>query len=89
MHSFYSRFGTIKYTTQSHQTKAINTIVDLFQGQSRQVSEYDIFDGEAVCGNGYMLDNMSLLENLQSVQKSNKIEASPMLESHDFSIKKK
>ncbi len=76
----------IKYTTQSHQTKAINTIVDLFQGQSRQVSEYDIFDGEAVCGNGYMLDNMSLLENLQRVQKSNKIEASPMLESHDFSV---
>ena len=37
----------IKYTTQAHQTKAIESIVSLFQGQSRQVCEYDIFDGEA------------------------------------------
>lgn len=76
----------IKYTTQPHQTKAIESIVSLFQGQSRQVCEYDIFDGEAVCGNGYILDDVSLLENLQRVQKGNALDESLMLQSRDFSV---
>lgn len=76
----------LKYTIQPHQTKAIESIVSLFQGQSRQVCEYDIFDGEAVCGNGYILDDVSLLENLQRVQRDNTIEESLMLQSRDFSV---
>jgi type III restriction enzyme len=76
----------IKYTTQIHQTKAIESIVSLFQGQSRQVCEYDILDGEAVCGNGYILDDVSLLENLQSVQKDNRLDESFLLQSRDFSV---
>ncbi|MEA3490698.1 MAG: DEAD/DEAH box helicase family protein [Campylobacterota bacterium] len=76
----------IKYTTQPHQTKAIESIVELFRGQSRQVSEYDIFDGEAVCGNRYILDDMAILDNLHSIQKRNGIEASLVLESRDFSV---
>lgn len=76
----------IKYITQPHQTKAVDSIVSLFQGQSRQVCEYDIFDGEAVCGNGYILDDTAILENLQKIQKNNSIEASFMLQSRDFSV---
>ena len=76
----------LKYSTQLHQIKAIESIVSLFQGQSRQVCEYDIFDGEAVCGNGYILDDVSLLENLQRVQKDNRIDESLMLQSRDFSV---
>ncbi|HHD79027.1 MAG TPA: hypothetical protein ENK98_05260 [Epsilonproteobacteria bacterium] len=76
----------LKYTNQPHQTKAINSIVSLFQGQSRQVCEYDIFDGEAVCGNGYILDDVAILENLQRVQRENAIEESLMLQSRDFSV---
>ncbi|AKF25356.1 hypothetical protein YH65_08115 [Sulfurovum lithotrophicum] len=76
----------LKYTTQPHQTKAITSIVDLFQGQNRQVCEYDIFDGEAVCGNGYILDDVAILENLQRVQRENGIEESLMLQSRDFSV---
>jgi type III restriction enzyme len=76
----------LKYTTQPHQTKAIASIVDLFQGQSRQVCEYDIFDGEAVCGNGYILDDVAILENLQHIQRENAIEESLMLQSRDFSV---
>ncbi|PHS40360.1 MAG: hypothetical protein COB07_04495 [Sulfurovum sp.] len=76
----------IKYISQPHQTKALNSIVDLFQGQSRQVCEYDILGGEAVCGNGYILDDVSLLKNLQRVQKDNGLDESLMLQSRDFSV---
>ncbi len=77
----------IKYISQPHQTKAINSIVDLFSGQVKQTSEYDIFDGEAVCSNNFTLDAETILENLVSIQKQNNIkEITTTLESLDFSI---
>lgn len=75
----------LKYTKQPHQTKAINSIVELFQGQIKQESCYDIFDGEAVCSNHLTLDGKTILENLHHVQRENGIELS-YLESLDFSI---
>ena len=45
----------IKYIKQQHQEKAINSIVDLFQGQIKTDSFYDIFDGEAVCANELLI----------------------------------
>ncbi len=75
----------LKYTKQPHQTKAINSIVELFQGEVKQESCYDIFDGEAVCSNSLTLDRATILENLNSIQKQNGIEPSD-LESLDFSI---
>jgi len=76
----------IKYISQSHQTKAINSIVDLFLGQTKLDSEYDIFDGEAVCSNTLTLDQNELLKNLQDIQKLNKVEISEDLGTLDFSI---
>jgi len=77
----------IKYLSQPHQTKAINSIVDLFSGQVKQTSEYDIYDGEAVCSNNFSLDIDSILENLKDIQKQNNIkETTTNLESLDFSI---
>ena len=75
----------LKYIKQAHQTKAVNSIVELFQGQIKQDSCYDIFNGEAVCSNSLTLDRSSILENLQSIQINNGIEKSH-LESLDFSI---
>ena len=75
----------LKYTKQPHQTKAINSIVELFQGQIKQESSYDIFDGEAVCSNALSLDQQTILENLNTIQKQNGIEPSH-LESLNFSI---
>ena len=75
----------LKYKKQPHQTKAINSIVKLFQGQIKQESCYDIFDGEAVCSNSLTLDKETVLTNLHSIQKENGIELS-YLESLDFSI---
>ena len=76
----------IKYITQSHQTKAIESIINLFQGQIKQESCYDILDGEAVCSNGYLLDEEAILENLHQVQRTNGIDESMMLQSRDFSV---
>ena len=76
----------IKYIKQQHQEKAINSIVDLFQGQLETDSFYDIFDGEAVCANELLISQEDILENLHKVQKSNDIEETLMLETLDFSI---
>ncbi len=80
----------IKYISQPHQTKAINSIIDLFQGQIKQTSDYDIFDGEAVCANNISIDNDTILENLQAIQKLNnikeKLTSLDDLETLDFSI---
>jgi type III restriction enzyme len=77
----------IKYILQPHQTKAINSIIDLFQGQIKQTSDYDIFDGEAVCANNLSLDNDTILENLKAIQNINDIkEKSTSLDTLDFSI---
>ncbi len=77
----------IKYISQPHQTKAINSIIDLFQGQIKQISDYDIFDGEAVCANNLSLDSDTILENLKVIQNINDIkEKSISLDTLDFSI---
>ncbi|MEA2073160.1 MAG: DEAD/DEAH box helicase family protein [Campylobacterota bacterium] len=76
----------IKYLSQPHQTKAINATLDLFSTQSKLDSEYDIFDGEAVCSNVLTIDEETILENLNSIQKANSVELSESLESLDFSI---
>ena len=76
----------IKYIKQQHQEKAISSIVDIFQGQIKTDSFYDIFDGEAVCANELLISQEDILENLHKVQKSNDIEETLMLETLDFSI---
>ena len=76
----------IKYEKQEHQEKAINSTVDIFQGQIKQDSSYDIFDGEAVCSNELLISEDDILYNLNQVQNQNNIENSLMLQSMDFSI---
>lgn len=76
----------IKYLKQQHQEKAINSIIDIFQGQTKTDSYYDIFDGEAVCENELLISEDVILKNLHEVQKSNNIEESLMLQTLDFSI---
>jgi type III restriction enzyme len=76
----------IKYLSQPHQTKAINATLDLFLGQTKLDSKYDIFDGEAVCSNILTLDKEMLLENLQTIQKVNGVEMSDELKTLDFTI---
>lgn len=76
----------IKYIEQAHQEKAVNAIIDLFIGQEHSDADFDLFDGEAVCSNEFMINQESVLENLNSVQKQNNIDESLMLQSLDFTI---
>ncbi|MFA7353271.1 MAG: DEAD/DEAH box helicase family protein [Sulfurimonadaceae bacterium] len=76
----------IKYLKQLHQEKAINSIVDIFQGQLKQDNSFDIFDGEAVCANELLISQEDILDNLHEIQRLNKIDESLMLQSLDFSI---
>ena len=76
----------IKYLKQQHQEKAINSIVDLFSGQTKTDSYYDIFDGEAVCENELLISSETILQNLQKIQTSNNLEISDEFQTLDFSI---
>lgn len=76
----------IKYLSQPHQTEAINATLDLFVGQVKLDSEYDIFDGEAVCSNLLTLSQETVLENLNAIQKTNSVKISEELSSLDFSV---
>ena len=76
----------IKYIKQQYQEKAISSIVDIFQGQIKTDSFYDIFDGEAVCANELLISSETILQNLQKVQISNNLEISDELQTLDFSI---
>jgi len=76
----------IKYLKQPHQEKAINSTIDIFQGQPKQDNQFDIFDGEAVCLNELLLSQDDILSNLNQIQKLNNIEESLMFQSLDFSI---
>ena len=76
----------IKYLKQQHQEKAINSIVDLFSGQTKTDSYYDIFDGEAVCENKLLILSETILQNLQKIQTSNNLEISDELQTLDFSV---
>ena len=76
----------IKYLKQPHQEIAINSTIDIFQGQLKQNNSFDIFDGEAVCSNELLLSENDILDNLHQMQIKNNIEESLMLQSLDFSI---
>lgn len=76
----------IKYLKQPHQEKAISSIVDIFQGQIKTESYYDIFDGEAVCSNELSIPEDEILGNLNKIQNQNNIEESLSLKSLDFTI---
>lgn len=78
---------TLRYTSDlPHQQSAINDVLELFDGQSRQEDSFSIFDGEAAVDNRLSIDETVILSNLQALQTQNTIEPSKALESLDFSI---
>lgn len=72
---------------QTHQLKAVESVVDLFITQPRQEDSFHIFDGEFVIDNRMEeLEPSQLLHNLQNIQKRNGVEVDNAVESYDFSI---
>jgi type III restriction enzyme len=78
---------------QDFQLDAINAAVDLFKGQPAGASDFAFSKASAVGGtflsvvaNNLILDEETILKNLQTVQKTNTIELSAKLDGMHFSI---
>jgi len=78
---------------QSFQLDAINAAVDLFKGQPAGASDFSYSKASSVGGtflsvvsNNLILDEETILKNLQTVQKVNNVEESKTLDGFHFSI---
>lgn len=78
---------------QDFQLDAINAAVDLFKGQPAGSSDFAYSKATSVSGtflsvvaNNLILDDETILQNLQTVQKANDIELSQNLDGFHFSI---
>mgnify|MGYP000941694373 CR=1 FL=1 len=81
---------------QEYQLQAIKSAVDIFKGQPLEAGDFELmlkppeghfeFQGHLIVGNNLALDDMTLLRNVQAVQKANGIEPSKALDELNFSI---
>ncbi|MBN1393291.1 MAG: DEAD/DEAH box helicase family protein [Sedimentisphaerales bacterium] len=78
---------------QTFQLDAINAAADLFKGQPIGASDFAYSKAASVSGtflsvvaNNLILDEETILKNLQTVQKANKVEESRILDGMNFSI---
>ena len=82
-----------------YQQKAISAVVDLFLGQEHSVSRFEInsqyqsnpdpvlFHNHIITvANNLNIDDKTILENLQSIQKDNRLDVSSRLSEKAFSI---
>ncbi|MFZ1360530.1 MAG: DEAD/DEAH box helicase family protein [Candidatus Saccharimonadales bacterium] len=91
----------IKYDSkQDFQIKAIDAIVDIFEGQPNDAEDFStalqsrtvrgaqagLFNEIGAVGNNLLLDDDSILENVQHIQNENGIEPKPKLDGLNFSI---
>ncbi len=91
----------IKYDSQQHfQITAINAIADVFEGQPNDAEAFStalktravsgaqagLFSEIGAVGNNLLLDEESILENVQAIQNENGIEPLSRLDGMNFSI---
>lgn len=85
----------LKFKHQDFQTDAVNAVVDLFAGQERAHSTFSVETGAQVqmsgmnemgFGNGLVIDDNALLENMHTVQKRNNLPITDDAKTHQFSI---
>ncbi len=69
-----------------YQLDAIESTVNLFKGQKRTTTESGLVSKEQIVSNILELTDSQILENLQEVQKLNKINVSTNLDGRNFSI---
>ncbi len=82
--------------TQEYQLEAIKAITDLFKGQPLNKGDFEMevaspenqlqFGNEFVVGNNFVLQDETMLKNLQAVQKQHSIEESKELDGKHFTI---
>ena len=85
----------LKFKHQDFQTDAVNAVVDLFAGQESAHSTFSVETGAQVYmsgmnemgfGNGLVIDDNALLENMHTVQKRNNLPITDDAKTHQFSI---
>lgn len=85
----------LKFKHQDFQTDAVNAVVDLFAGQESAHSTFSVETGAQVqmsgmnemgFGNGLVIDDNALLENMHTVQKRNNLPITDDVKAHQFSI---
>ena len=85
----------LKFKHQDFQTDAVNAVVDLFAGQESAHSTFSVETGAQVqmsgmnemgFGNGLVIDDNALLENMHTVQKRNNLPITDDAKTHQFSI---
>jgi len=83
-----------KFINQDFQTKAINSICDLFQGQEKRNSTFSViqekqvnlYSGEYGFGNALLINEKTMIENMQNIQKKSNLPLTFDLEGKQFCI---
>ena len=71
----------LKFKNQQFQTDAVNAIVDLFRGQEKLTSTFEItnsstqllFENELGVGNNISISSGVLLQNMHEIQRINNL----------------
>lgn len=84
----------LKFKNQAFQTDAVNSVVDLFTGQDKRQSTFNVDHGTQISllqndfgiGNALLLDDTALLANMHEVQKRNNLPLTDDLAEKRFCI---
>lgn len=83
----------LKFKNQDFQTDAVNSVVELFAGQEKNRTTFDIIEEQQSTmfndfgiGNSLVLDSDALLANMHEIQKKNNLPLTDDLEGNQFNI---
>ena len=83
----------LKFKNQTFQTDAVNAVCDLFLGQEKNTTTFDIIEERQIhiekeygTGNALFLDDTAILENMHAVQKAHNLPLTEDLEGRNFCI---
>lgn len=83
----------LKFKNQTFQTDAVNAACDLFLGQEKNTTTFDIIEERQIqiekeygTGNALFLDDTAILENMHAVQKAHNLPLTEDLEGRNFCI---
>lgn len=84
----------LKFKTQQFQTDAVNAVCDLFAGQEKSRATFSIVEdaqismmqNELGVGNALLIDDAALLENMNTIQRRNKLQLTSNADSRQFCV---
>ena len=84
----------LKFKTQDFQTDAVNAVADLFVGQNKSNATFSVVEEQQISllqnefgvGNVMLIDNATLLANMNAIQRRNGLALSGDAESRSFCV---